>query len=60
MNRIIVCIRGRCSTWGKSWNRHLWTIKEKVDDDNGNITIKVHKSDTCFRCDMTKKEARND
>jgi hypothetical protein len=57
MSKLIVCIGGRCSTWGKNWHNHLWTIKEKLDESKTG-QIKIHKSDTCFRCGMTKKEAK--
>ena len=58
-NNTIICFRGRCSTWGKSWKYHMWTFKQTIDDDNGNLFVKKHASDACFRCGMTKKEAKN-
>jgi len=59
MNKIILCFSGRCSHWGKSWKNHIWTMKIKLDDDEARQT-EVQKSDNCFRCGMSKKEARND
>lgn len=56
----IICFRGRCSFWGKSWKYHMWSVREIVDDDNGNEYVKKHVSDECFRCGMTKEEAKND
>lgn len=60
MKKTIICIRGRCSTWGQSWNRHTWTAKEVIDEGPDEGKIITHKSETCYRCGMTKKEARND
>jgi hypothetical protein len=58
--KTIVCIGGRCSVWGKHFNRHMWTAKEIIDEGERAGEVITTKSDTCFRCGMTKKEAAND
>ena len=58
-NKTIICARGRCSTWGSSWKYHMWTCKEKLDEERTGEVI-THKQDYCFRCGMTKKEASNE
>lgn len=43
MSNVILCFGGRCSTWGKSWKRHLYY----ADFEDG---------ETCIRCGMYRKE----
>lgn len=60
MSKIIICFRGRCSHWGKSWKYHMWTAKEVIDEGERAGEVVTYKSETCYRCGMTKKEARKD
>lgn len=60
MSKTIVCIGGRCSTWGKSWKYHMWTYKEVIDEGERAGEVITHTQDTCYRCGMTKQEAKND
>jgi len=57
MSNTIICIRGRCSTWGKSWKRHLYSVKDvDYSELTGEKIVTVEKSDTCFRCGISRKE----
>lgn len=47
MSKIIVCVGGRCSTWGKHWKKHLYY----ADFDDG---------ETCIRCGMDREEQFNE
>lgn len=40
--KAIVCFSGRCSSWGKSWKRHLYSETAEHED--------------CLRCGMNRKE----
>lgn len=57
MDEIIICSGYRCSTWGKSWNRHLYTVKDiDYSESTGEKVVRIEKSETCFRCGMSRKE----
>lgn len=47
MSKTILCVGGRCSTWGKSWKKHIYY----ADISDG---------DVCARCGMNREEQWNE